>query len=163
MTNDNTAKWYETRRNELLELLREATALDLPEKYADELRQTSRKCQEDAFEIALVGEFQGGKSTTFNALCDGRDISPRGLGGGGIKTSAAVVTAQNIAGDETKNGLSEWAEVTFRDGPSLVLGMSTPLRPILKGMSDKARTILAPELTDELFLERLDIDGDFPE
>ena len=154
------ARWYEFRRNELLGLLLGVTRLELPEKYDNELRQTARKCQEDAFEIALVGEFQGGKSTTFNALCDGRDISPRGHG---IKTSAAVVTAQNIAGDEAKDGLTEWAEVTFREAPSLVLGMSTLLRPILKGKLEEACAILAPNLSLELFNEQLDIDGNLPQ
>ena len=154
------AKWYESRRNRLLDLLNAATALDVPEKYSDELRQTARKCQEDAFEIALVGEFQGGKSTTFNALCDGRDLSPRGSG---IKTSAAIVTVQNIAGGEAKDGLTEWAEVTFRDEPSLVLGMSTLLRPILKDKLEEAHAHLAPNLSLELFKEQLDIDGNLPQ
>ncbi len=156
----NTAQWYEARRNELLALLGEATKLELPEKYADELRQTARKCQEDSFEIALVGEFQGGKSTTFNALCDGRDISPRGLGGGGIKTSAAVITAQNIAGDETKDGLPEWAEVTFKTAPAIVLGLSTLLRRPLADRDDFRR--INAGLSDEAFAATV-ADGDrFP-
>ena len=74
---------------------------------------------ESQFEIALIGEFQGGKSTTFNALCGGREISPRGLGTGGVKTSAAVITAQNIAGNETRNGMNEWAEITWLTKPTL--------------------------------------------
>ncbi len=154
---NDKSQWYEKRRNELLALLREATALDVPEKYADELRQTARKCQEDAFEIALVGEFQGGKSTTFNALCDGRDISPRGHG---IKTSAAVVTAQNIAGDETKDGLSEWAEVKFKTAPAIVLGMSTLLRRPLADMDDFRR--LNAGLSDEAFAETVADSDRFP-
>ncbi len=154
---NNKSTWYENRRNELLSLLNEATSLEVPEKYADELRQTARKCQEDAFEIALVGEFQGGKSTTFNALCDGRDISPRGYG---IKTSAAVVTAQNISGNETKDGLSEWAEVTFKTAPAIVLGMSTLLRRPLAD-SDDFRRINA-ELSDEVFVEAVADSDRFP-
>lgn len=77
------------------------------------LIDTRKRLNESQFEIALVGEFQGGKSTTFNMLCGGQEISPRGLNGGGIKTSAAVITAQNIDGNETKEGLSEWAEVSW--------------------------------------------------
>ena len=160
MINDITAKWYETRRNELLALLREATALDLPEKYADELQQIARKCQENAFEIALVGEFQGGKSTTFNALCDGRDISPRGLGGGGIKTSAAVISAQNIAGDETREGFSEWAEVMFKTPKAIALGLSTILRRPL--MDSKSFRAFNRALSDEEFDEALATDDGFP-
>lgn len=154
---NDKSQWYENRRNELLALLNEATKLEIPEKYAEELRQTARKCQEDAFEIALVGEFQGGKSTTFNALCDGRDISPRGHG---IKTSAAVVTAQNIAGTETNNGLAEWAEVSFKTAPAIVLGMSTLLRRPLAG-SDEFRRLNA-DLSDEAFAEAIADSDRFP-
>lgn len=160
MKTENTSKWYENRRNELLALLKEASALDVPEKYADELHQTTRKCQEDAFEIALVGEFQGGKTTTFNALCDGRDISPRGLGGGGIKTSAAVISAQNIAGNETKDGLAEWAEVSFKTPGAIALGLSTILRRPLMG-SDAFRKFNA-QLSDEKFAEAIATDDGFP-
>ncbi len=141
----NTAEWYENRRNELVSMLDEALSLNIPEKYDAELRNTAKKCKENSFEIALVGEFQGGKSTTFNALCDGRDISPRGLGGGGIKTSAAAISAQNIAGDETKDGLPEWAEVTFKQPVALILGMASVLRPVLVG--DKELDLVKDEET----------------
>ena len=87
--------------------------IDVNDEHAPELVAIRKRLLESQFEIALVGEFQGGKSTTFNMLCGGREISPRGLNGGGIKTSAAVVTAQNIEANETKNGLSEWAEITW--------------------------------------------------
>lgn len=128
--------WYEKKRDELLGLLRESTAVKIQEKYAIELREVTRKCQENSFEIALVGEFQGGKSTTFNALCDGREISPRGLGGGGIKTSAAVISAQNISNDEKKelpDGriLDEWAEITFKSDAAIVLSATTVLKPTI--------------------------------
>lgn len=119
----NKSQWYEQKRNELIGLLNETSTLKIPEKYAQELAASAKKCLENSFNIALIGEFQGGKSTTFNALCDGRDISPRGLGGGGIKTSAAAISAQNIADNETKEGLLEWAEVTFKTPYALALGM----------------------------------------
>ena len=154
------ARWYEFRRNELLGLLNEASALNVPEKYGDELRQTMRKCQENAFEIALVGEFQGGKSTTFDALCDGRDISPRGLKGGGIKTSAAVISAQNIAGDETKDGLSEWAEVSFKSPEEIALGLSTILRAPL--MDSPELRSLNNHLSDEEYENAIVLDDSFP-
>ena len=80
------------------------------DKYREELERIKKKSQEDQFEIVLCGEFQGGKSTTFNAICDGRDLSPRGLGGGGIKTSAAIISAQNIS-DENEN---ERAEISYK-------------------------------------------------
>lgn len=114
------SSWYEQRRNDLLKLIDESKSIDIPEKYADELSFVQKKCKENMFEIAFLGEFQGGKSTTFNALCDGRDLSPRGIGGGGIKTSAAVISAQNNSSDETRNGLSEWAEITYKTEKELV-------------------------------------------
>lgn len=89
--------------------------MDIEDQYVPELKKVRKRLYEDQFEIVLVGEFQGGKSTTFNTLCGGREISPRGLNGGGIKTSAAIVTAQNITGDEKKNGLDEWAEISWLD------------------------------------------------
>ena len=156
----NASQWYETRRNELLGLLDEATKLDIPEKYGDELRQTARKCQEDAFEIALVGEFQGGKSTTFNALCDGRDISPRGLCGGGIKTSAAVISVQNIADNETKDGLSEWAEVECKTKEAIALSLSTILRSSL--LESNEFRAFNEAISDEEFATKMSTDDGFP-
>ena len=114
------SSWYEKSRDSLLALINESQSINIPEKYADELSFVQKKCKENMFEIAFLGEFQGGKSTTFNALCDGRDISPRGIGGGGIKTSAAVISAQNISGDETKDGMSEWAEISYKTEENLV-------------------------------------------
>ena len=114
------SSWYEQRRNDLLKLIDESKSIDIPERYAKELSFVQKKCSENMFEIVFLGEFQGGKSTTFNALCDGRDLSPRGIGGGGIKTSAAVISAQNISGEETKEGMSEWAEISYKTEEDLV-------------------------------------------
>lgn len=111
---EDMAAWYEGRRNELLGMLEKVLELQLSEEARSRLVPVKKKCRENQFEIVLSGEFQGGKSTTFNALCDGRDLSPRGLGGGGIKTSAAAVSAQNISDGETRNGMKEWAEITFK-------------------------------------------------
>lgn len=120
---------YEVRNKELLGLLKETLDIGIPEPHNGILREIQRKCQEDQFEIALVGEFQGGKSTTFNALCDGREISPRGLGGGGLKTSAAIVTAQHISDpNEKREGLSEWAEIHWRNDSDIVLGFADLLK-----------------------------------
>ena len=59
---------------------------------------------EKSFEIALVGDFQCGKSTFFDALCSGRDIAPRG---GGVKTSACAVSVC------VSNGAHEYAEIEW--------------------------------------------------
>ncbi len=106
---------YTKYRDDLTQLLSEFIdkGIDIDNQYTPELTAIRKRLFEGQFEIALVGEFQGGKSTTFNTLCGGREISPRGLNGGGIKTSAAVITAQNISDGETKNGLTEWAEITW--------------------------------------------------
>ncbi len=142
------SKLYETRRNELLGLVNEAISLGLPEPHNGILRCIHRKCQEDQFEIALVGEFQGGKSTTFNALCDGREISPRGLGGGGIKTSAAIVTVQHISDpDESRDGLAEWAEVRWRGKAEIALGFAGLLKARLA--EDQAFQDLFMDATEE--------------
>lgn len=105
---------YKTRLTNIIDdFLAKRDIVDPEGDFIEGLVDTRKKLNESQFEIALVGEFQGGKSTTFNMLCGGREISPRGLNGGGIKTSAAVITAQNIDGNERKNGLSEWAEVSW--------------------------------------------------
>ena len=145
--------WYEKRRNELLALLEETTKLEIPESLADELKAIRTKCLENQFEIGLVGEFQGGKSTTFNALCDGRDLSPRGLGGGGIKTSAALVSAQNIAGDEKRDGMSEWAEITFKTKFQIQQGMFDLVKSEL--LEDESFRKLFPDLSDEKFDQQM--------
>lgn len=110
---------YARFRNELVGIIDEFVShkdmVDPDGKSIAQLTAVKNRLFESQFEIALIGEFQGGKSTTFNALCGGREISPRGLGTGGVKTSAAVITAQNIAGNETRNGLSEWAEIKWLD------------------------------------------------
>lgn len=120
--------WYEVRRNELLELLKKTSGLNIPKEHDEKLRAIRRKCLENQFEIVLVGEFQGGKSTTFDTLCGGRDLSPRGLGGGGIKTSAAVISAQNISDGEEKDGMEEWAELTFKSKSELLQSMFEVIR-----------------------------------
>lgn len=110
---------YARFRDELVGIIDEFVShkglVDPEGKSIAQLSSVKNRLFESQFEIALIGEFQGGKSTTFNALCGGREISPRGLGTGGVKTSAAVITAQNIAGNETRNGMSEWAEIKWLD------------------------------------------------
>ena len=112
---------YAMFRDELLELLDGFLNqnLEVDHSYLEDLKETRTRLKESQFEITLVGEFQGGKSTTFNMLCGGREISPRGLNGGGIKTSATVITAQHIEGDEKHGELTEWAEITWLDSAEI--------------------------------------------
>ena len=150
------AAWYSARRDELLALMKETTALDIPPEYKMELAASHKKCLENQFEIVLVGEFQGGKSTTFNTLCGGRDLSPRGLNGGGIKTSAAVITAQNISDGETRDGMEEWAEITIKSKQKLQAGMFDVLAKIGKIQDTMPKIKLE---TEKDFLDNLDLDN----
>ena len=59
--------------------------------------------------LALVGRFQSGKSTLYNYLCGGRELSPVGPGNGGIPTSAGRVTAHPLP-----EGEKEYADIRWR-------------------------------------------------
>lgn len=106
---DNTSRKEEIfnkKREELLGLLGNADEIvdrlndtgDFPSVSNDlrfQINTTRQRCHEGLFSIALIAAFQSGKSTTLNAFADGREIAPRGLGGGGVKTSACLVKVQN--------------------------------------------------------------------
>lgn len=98
---------YERKRNELISLLEKilAEADGLDAKTRNELEETKGKLKRNSFEIALVGEFQGGKSTTFDTICDCREISPRGTG---IKTSACKISAQSVPAEEEERAVLRW-------------------------------------------------------
>lgn len=68
--------------------------------------------RENTFKIVLVGEFQGGKSTVFDILCDAREISPRGMG---IATSAAQISACALRNPDEK----ETAELIWKSDEEL--------------------------------------------
>lgn len=88
------------------ELYGQKIRFDLPE---EELEQTR-------FTLALVGCFQCGKSTLFNYLCDGRELSPTGSGGGGIRTSGCRVSAHPLANAREK----EYAKISWRSKEDLI-------------------------------------------
>ena len=109
----------EKLKNEMLAVIAKMgeTGRDLAEKYpryqqignnmilfADNLQ---RKCEEALFSISLVAAFQSGKSTTVNAIADGREICPRGNGGGGIRTSSCAVKV-NCALDGAAGSTVTW-------------------------------------------------------
>ena len=102
-----TPEIYEEKRNDLIAIIEGImTKSDgLPDKTRKELQDTVGKLKRNSFEIVLVGEFQGGKSTTFDAICDGREISPRGIG---IKTSACKISAQSIPADQDEHADLRW-------------------------------------------------------
>lgn len=125
-----TPEVYETKRNDLIVLIENIlkSATKLPAKSRKELEETVKKLKRNSFEIVLVGEFQGGKSTLFDTVCDGRDISPRGVG---IKTSACKISAQSIPLEE-----DERVELHWKSDEELMLTMLDIVRDNL--MDDKA-------------------------
>jgi hypothetical protein len=111
---------FEQKRNELVRLLDEADSLvedlrksgfslELPDELREGVNRTRERCYENLFDIVLIAPFQSGKSTTIGVFCDGREISPRGLGGGGIKTSSCIVKVQNLQNkDEEEKAIVNW-------------------------------------------------------
>lgn len=117
---------YIQKRNELIDIINDTTRIEgIPEVCVNELESIKRKCQENQFNIVLIGEFQGGKSTTFNAFCDGREISPRGFG---IKTSACRISATNIV----DNNKDEWAYITWKTDQEILLNISNLLSKYIR-------------------------------
>ena len=137
---------YIAYRDRLVTFLDEflSKGIDVNGEHSRDLSAIRKRLHEDQFEVALIGEFQGGKSTTFNLLCDGREISPRGLNGGGIKTSAAVISAQNIDGDETRDGLNEWAEVCWLSKEEMKRRIMDVLAPYAEEKKRSIMDVLLP-------------------
>lgn len=107
--------WYAYRHNELLGYLQSALAISQPQRHEDALKVIQKKCEEDQFDIVLLGEFQSGKSTTLDVLCGGRELSPQGRGQ--KSTSAVPVSIEVARPDHKPEGWSgdEWAELRFKD------------------------------------------------
>lgn len=104
------AEQYSHNKAVLLDILSDILKIEmLPKSHRTDFVQISKKIQEDQFSIVLIGEFQGGKSTTFDALCDGREISPRG---NNIKTSACRIRVTNIADDSDERATVIWKSDT---------------------------------------------------
>lgn len=99
-----------------------ATLLDMPRQ--DSVAAITDKLQKDIFSLVLIGAFQSGKSTLFNYLCDGRELSPVGPGGGGIRTSGCRVTAHSVA-----EGEEEYALVSWRTPDELLRSLGKSLLP----------------------------------
>lgn len=94
---------------------------DLPEKQLAEASYT----------LALVGAFQSGKSTLFNYLCDGRELSPSGPNGGGIRTSGCRVAAHPL-----RDGEEEYALVTWRSAKDLLNSFGEVLQTEYKSINE---------------------------
>jgi hypothetical protein len=129
-----TPQVYQEQRDQLVQVLNSSVKIisDLSVKHevintpeikrrCAELRHICAKVYEDQFKIALVAKFQGGKSTTFNAMAMGRPCSP--MGDGSIKTSACVVRMWNVT-DPKQEGVT----VIWRTDEELLLSVMDLLR-----------------------------------
>jgi len=129
---------FEEKRDELLALVDEGGRLpDLPESMAQSLEDCRRTCHESLFNVVLVAPFQGGKSTTVNAFADGREISPRGLGGGGLKTSACAIRVRNLMDPAAE----ERACIRWRTAEELTLRLDEVLGNSLRELVPELRRI----------------------
>lgn len=109
---------YSKSREQLITILNKVLSFqELDDVQRKEFSDTLKRIQEDMFNVVLIGEFQGGKSTTFNTFCDGREISPRGSG---IKTSACKITAQNMSDKNIK----EYADIRWKTNDEVLQTMS---------------------------------------
>lgn len=107
------------RNHELLtDFIRRAAEMEsLPAARREKLQTLWEKCRRNQFNVVLAGEFQCGKSTLFNALCDGREISPRGAM---IRTSACNISATALP-DATA---AEYAEVEWKNECELLASVA---------------------------------------
>lgn len=108
---------YSQKRDELLSLVKKILKVDdLTQEERGRFSLTHRRLQENQFNIVIIGEFQGGKSTLFNSLCGGREISPRGAM---TKTSAICITATNLA----DTNADEYAKIQWKTDAELLSTM----------------------------------------
>lgn len=140
---------YELFRNELIDILTDVIGIENMEPTIGEnLRRVCRRTREDQFAVVLAGEFQSGKSTLFNALCDGRPLSPTGSG---LKTSGCVLMAQNIADPDAP----ERVDVRWRTSQELVDGFSDLLMHHFKALDEnRFKNITASELGREIDMRK---------
>ena len=81
--------------------------------HINELTAIHKKVHENQFRLVLVARFQGGKSTTFNAVAmGGRVISP--MGDGAIKCSASLIASHHCE-DPAQHGVT----LTWRNNRDL--------------------------------------------
>ena len=123
---------YDKKREELVGFIDQALQLkyDLPERVKDSLNAIRSKVYENQFRIVLISEFESGKSTTFNAICGGQEISPRGHM---LRTSGTVVSAQH-----TLDGKKvDTADVFWRSDRELLLCFAKYLVQTLKQLDPR--------------------------
>lgn len=121
VTTTTTQNEYIRLKDKVVDLMEETQGvLDAVQKEcaldADRYKLPIEKIEGDRMTLTLVGEFQSGKSTMFNYLCGGKELSPCGRGTGGIATSACQVVASALPAGEKK----DYAEVTWRNKKDIV-------------------------------------------
>lgn len=122
-TIDMNALNYVEYKNQLVKFADAALDIsDIPQSDREKIEENKNKVETDQFSMALIGEYQGGKSTTFDVLCGGRDISPRG---NNMKTSACRISATNVP-----DNLKEYAEVTWKSDRQLLQTIKDVLKYI---------------------------------
>ena len=110
--------------NELTALSEAALSLGLPDSASQTVEEVRKSALAQHFRIVLVSPFQGGKSTIFNTICGGRELSPTGYG---IKTSAAIAEARYLEDPDQE----EHAEMEWRTDEELLAGMQDLVFPQL--------------------------------
>ncbi len=121
---------YVALREETAQLLDKAQELlnrsseEIAECQPGQLDGLAEKLRNDRFNLVLTGGFQTGKSTMFCYLCGGRELSPVGAGGGGIRTSGVRVAAIPV-----QSGKQEYAIVKWRTADELLASLGSWLVP----------------------------------
>ena len=117
---------YNYHRTRLLDLCAKSDELlkkaQCAQKRHEAFSTPADKLKADTYTLVLIGAFQSGKSTLFNYLCDGRELSPVGPGGGGLRTSGCMVTAHPLP-----EGDKERAIITWRKPEELLSALGTTL------------------------------------
>lgn len=94
---------------ETLEALQCVESSELNESDLDEqkndLTEVIEECRNGRFKIAMIGEYQSGKTTTANAMCGGRYVAPMGSG---VKTSAMPVIFSYAENAESESVTVQW-------------------------------------------------------
>ena len=142
---------YDKKRGELVSFIDKVLLLkcNLPKRIKDSLNSIRSKVYENQFRIVLISEFECGKSTTFNAICGGLEISPRGRM---LRTSGTVISAQNTL-DPLK---ANTANVIWRSDRELLLCFVKYLLLQLKELDNKRFTGCSntEQLCDKLTLPK---------
>lgn len=141
---------YNKHRSALIDLCTRAGAVlkeaSSEQKRTEQYETPEEQLRSDAYTLVLIGEFQSGKSTLFNYLCDGRELSPVGPNGGGVRTSGCKVTAHPL-----EEGAEERAEVQWRSKEQLLSALGGLL------------TVYFENPTSTSYLTEKEIDLDKPE